>query len=182
MPYLFMMLGYPGSGKSYAASWLSTKMHATQLRTDDMRLAMYGQDRLELHRDRRYTKPLHNAVRYVINQSLLAGNSVIFDANLNQRRIRAELAEAALARKGIAIVIHVQVPSLGYAERRVFERAAGGGHQTFEDDFVRRMAANLEPPLPGEELVITLDGTAPAEAQQARFDEQFAAIRQSLRQ
>ncbi len=175
-PYFIMMLGAPGSGKSFVSEWLAPVLRAVHLRSDDMRLEMYGQDRLELHRNPRFTRPLYSAMDYAARQILTAGASVIYDANLNQRKTRARLAQVAAEAGATSLIVHVTAP-LEVAEERVRQRSAQSRHQHFGDiAFVRRMAANIEPPTPTEHL-ITLDGLAPATEQLEAFRAQLATIR-----
>lgn len=175
MHYLFVMLGAPGAGKSYVSAWLSPLVGAVHLRSDDLRLAMYGQDRLELHRNNAYRQPLFGAMDYAARQTLAAGHSVIYDTNTNRRSTRGSLAQAAREHGARAIVVYIDIP-LATAKQRVLARAEQGGHQIFDGvEFVERLARNIEQPT-ADELVIRLDGQQSAARQQASFESQLAAI------
>lgn len=168
------MLGFPGSGKSYVSQWLAPLLGAVHLRTDDLRIQMFGEDKLEYHRSWKYQKQVHGAAHYIFEQILIAGHSVIYDANHNAARSRQEIAELAQKHDSIAIVVWVKTP-LAMAEQRVLDREAAGGHKAFETDFVERMARRLESPT-GQELVIVLKGTDDAAEQQRSFGAQLAKL------
>lgn len=173
-PYLFLMMGMPGSGKSFVAEWLSPKLHAVHLRSDDMRLAMFGEPRLELHRNPAYRKQLYGAMDYAARQPLAAGHSVIYDANLNWRRSRARLRRMAEQYNATAVIIFLEMDT-ETAHQRVIERANHGGHPNFELSYVERMANNIEPPT-ADEPTITLDGKATDSEQQASFTKQLKSL------
>jgi predicted kinase len=175
MTYLFIMMGMPGSGKSYVSGWLGPHMRAVHLRSDDLRLAMYGADRLELHREKKYLEPMFGAMRYAAGQALAAGHSVIYDVNTNRHATRADLAALADSHDAQAIVVYISVP-LAVAQQRVIARAEQGGHQLFDGvGFVERLAKNIEMPL-APERVIRLDGLRPSAEQQASFKAQLASM------
>ncbi|MET1033494.1 MAG: ATP-binding protein [Candidatus Saccharimonadales bacterium] len=175
MVYLFLMFGTPGSGKSFVSDWLARKYGAVHIRSDDLRLYMFSDDRLELHRKPQYREPVAGAMRYMIEQTLDAGHSAIFDANMNNRRETRDSWRKTAAQKGAqAIIIHVQTP-LDTAKKRVVNRAEQGGHQFFEIDFVERMAKSMQMPWSNEPTIL-LDGLQSAEEQQAAFAQQLAKL------
>lgn len=173
-PVAFIMLGFPGSGKSYVSEWLAFYMGATHLRADDMRLAMFGEEQLEHHKNWKYQRQVHGAMHYASEQVLKSGYSVIYDANHNSLKSRQPIARLARETDALPILVWVKAP-IELAKQRVLDREAAGGHKVFEIDFVERMANNLEEPT-SNELVIELDGTAPETDQKAAFDRQFAKI------
>jgi predicted kinase len=176
--YVFVLLGYLGSGKSYVSRWLSPHVQAVYLRVDELRLAMFGQDRPELYTPQNKSL-VNNASRYVMLQILGSGQAnVVHDANHNARSLRAAIAHDASKCKATAIVVWVQTP-LDASKRRTEVRAVTEGHQLFEPGLVEKMAKQLEEPA-DDELVIILDGQTTAAEQQQSFDAQFAAIKARL--
>jgi uncharacterized protein len=172
--FLFLMMGHPGSGKSYVADWLAPHLSAVHLRADDMRASIFGEVRLEHHKNWKYQRQVHNAMKYTARQILRAGYSTIYDSNHTAVKDRQPMQEAAGELGATPILIWVKAP-LELAKQRVLDREAAGGDKVFESDFVDRMAANSQPPT-NDELVIELDGTQSAEEQRHSFDEQLAAI------
>ena len=176
MSYLFITLGGPGSGKSFVAAWLCEEVSAVHLRADDMRLAMCGEDRLELHRKRSFINPLYGAMDYATKQTLAAGGNVIYDANVNRRSKRAALVAMADAAGVTTIVIYVKTP-IETAEQRVLNRAEQGGQPIFDDiGFVRRITGHIEQPDENEHCIV-IDGLADEASQRAAFQKQFATIK-----
>ncbi|MEK7152881.1 MAG: ATP-binding protein, partial [Patescibacteria group bacterium] len=161
--FLFLMLGFPGSGKSYVSGWLAPHMSAVHLRADDMRVRMFGEERLEYHTNWKYQKQVHGAMQYAAAQVLSAEHSVIYDSNHNSVKSRRPMQSIAKEAGAIPILIWVKAP-LGLAKQRVLDREAAAGPNMFELDFVDRMASNLQQPGPNE-LAIELDCTQTAEDQ-----------------
>ena len=176
--YVFVMLGFLGSGKSYVSRWLSPHMHAVYLRVDELRLAMFGKDRPELYTPENKAL-VNNASRYATVQILKSGQAdVVCDGNHNAATRRREITKEAAEYGATAIVVWVQTP-LDISKERTVVRTVTEGHELFEPGLVEKMAKRLE--VPGaDELVITLDGQATAAEQQVSFDKQFAAIKASL--
>lgn len=172
--YLFLMLGFPGSGKSYVAEWLAPHMQAVHLRGDEMRLRMFNENHPELH-TWRYQQQVHGAMQYAVGQVLEADYPVIYDSNHNSVKGRAPMEEVARASGALPVIVWVKTP-LDVAKQRVKERATKGGiYEAFGLDFVDRMANNLQPPTT-HEPVIVLDGTQSAAEQRKSFEEQLAAL------
>jgi predicted kinase len=105
--YVFIMLGFPGSGKSFVSKWLAAKFNAVHLKVDNLRFAMFDGDRPDLYTYTPENKALvNNAVAYVYGQIVKTRTaSIILDGNFNQRRLRLE--NARLARKYDALPVVV---------------------------------------------------------------------------
>jgi predicted kinase len=172
--YVFMMLGYLGSGKSYVSRWLALHVGAVHLRVDDLRLAMFGADRPELYTPENKTL-VNNASQYAMRQILKSGQAhVVHDANHNAKSVRRDITKMAAKHDGVAVVVWVQTP-LEVAKERTEVRKITEGHELFEPNLVEKMAKRLEEP-DGHEIVIIIDGQASASEQQESFDAQWAAI------
>jgi predicted kinase len=178
--YVFIMLGFLGSGKSYVSRWLAPHVGAVYLRVDELRLAMFGPDRPELYIPENKAL-VNNASQYAMIQILKSGQaSVVQDANHNAKKVRQEIASKAASYGATAIVVWVQSP-LEVAKERTEVRKVTEGHELFEPNLVEKMAKRLEEP-GADELVITVDGQASASEQQKSFDEQLAVIEAGLRE
>lgn len=176
--YVFVLLGFLGSGKSYVSRWLSPHTQAVYLRVDDLRLAMFGKDRPELYTY--HNKSLvNNASRYAMVQILKSGQAnVVLDGNHNSRRLRREIATEVAEHGATAIVVWVRTP-LALSKSRTEVRKVTEGHELFDPDIVEKMAKRLEEP-ERDELVIVIDGQVSAAEQQKSFEEQFAAIKAKI--
>ncbi len=108
--YLFTMLGFLGSGKSYVSKWLTPHVGGVYFRADALRLAMFGEDRPELYEPENKAL-VNNANRYAVGQVLESGMaSVVYDANNNARAGRLELAKVAEQSGALAITVFVDTP------------------------------------------------------------------------
>lgn len=173
--YVFMMLGYLGSGKSYVSRWLAPHIGAVHLRVDELRLAMFGADRPELYTMENKTL-VNNASQYALQQILKSKQAhIVQDANHNSKTVRNSITKKVHKEGGIAVVIWVQTP-LDVAKQRTITRKETEGHELFEPNLVEKMAKNLEEP-DAHERVIIIDGQATLEDQQKSFDEQWAVIK-----
>ncbi len=173
--YLFMMLGFLGSGKSYVSKWLAPHTHSVLFRVDPLRWQMFGEDRPELYTPENKAL-VNNAAQYAVGQVLDSGlANVIMDANHNQRSVRDHVRGIGQKYGAVGIVLWVDTP-LETAKERTVEREKTEGHKLFEEGLVEKMAKRLEEP-GDDELVIHIDGLATAEEQKRQFDEQFARIR-----
>lgn len=168
-PYVFMMLGYLGSGKSYVSKWLVPHTNAVYLRVDELRLAMFGDDRPDLYTLENKAL-VNNASRYAMRQILKTGQvNIVLDANHNSADMRREIAKEVIAHGATPIVVWVQTP-LDVAKKRTEVRTVTEGHVLFEPDLVEKMARRLEEP--GEdEAVIRIDGMGTVETQRGSFEE-----------
>jgi predicted kinase len=176
--YVFMMLGYLGSGKSHVSRWLAPHIGAVYLRVDDLRLAMFGTDKPELYTPENKAL-VNNASQYAMRQIVKSGQAhVVHDANHNARSVRQNIAKKVAEYDGISVVVWVQTP-LEVAKERTEIRKETEGHDLFEPNLVEKMAKRLEEP-DQHELVITIDGLASAFEQRESFDVQWAAIKSTL--
>lgn len=173
--YAFTMLGFLGSGKSFVSKWLAPHIDGVHIRADDLRMAIFKEDRPELYTPENKAI-VNDAALYMAEQILASGQAhVIFDGNNNTVERRQEIAEVAQKLGAQAVVVRVETP-LDTAEKRTVTRRQTEGHVLFEPDLVRKMAARLEEPT-SDETVITINGLLDAEAQQTQFDEQFARLK-----
>jgi len=169
-----MTLGYPGSGKTFTAEWLSSHMEAVHMRSDDLRVAFLGPDKPENHTPEKKNQ-VNNALYYIAGQIAAAGCSLILDANYNSFSTRQRFAN--LARKYAALPVIVWVKTdMELAKQRAEQRAQDGGFDLLEPNLIEKMAKRLEPPTDNE-LVIEIDGHVTAAEQRASFDEQLTELR-----
>lgn len=91
-----MLYGYPGAGKTHFASQLTSAMFAVHLYDDRIRHELFEQPR----RDKREDTIIDHLMRYMAEEFLNAGVSVIYDANISktgQRRVLRDMARKAHA-------------------------------------------------------------------------------------
>lgn len=167
-----MMLGSPGSGKSYVADWLTPHLKAVKLKSDELRIAMYGFNISESH-DREHNEIIFAAMQYAADQVLSRGHSVIYDTNSNKLAQRKSISKLAEAHGAIGIVLWVNTPN-EIAKQRAIDRDK---HENPSADvsYIDHMAAEIEEP-EASELVIKIDGTQSASEQQKIFNQQLRGL------
>ncbi len=154
---LFLMLGYPGSGKTTTAKIIQQLTGAEHLWADHLRREMYTlptyshQENLELYAH----------LNKITEQLLSSGKSVIFDTNFSFYKDREHLRQIAAKHGSQVIIIWVQVPK-EIARQRAVEDAHLHSHTRVLGHMPRehfeRISGNLEP-LRSDEPHITIDGT-----------------------
>lgn len=178
-----MLLGVPGSGKTYFSQRLAEQLHGVRLNSDAMRLSIFGSletmskiynsdDRSQLND---YT---FGAMDYVTGQLLAAGKSVVYDAIHTKRADRQKQELAAEVHGAVPILLRVTVPR-EVAVRRIIERPAAGDTRQFTpekaEEVVTHFDETTEPPVDGE-LVIDINGEASFDEQMASFESQLASM------
>lgn len=153
---LYLMLGYPGSGKTTTARIIHEVTGAVHLWADHVRRERYGTPTY----DHRENIELYSHMNELTAELLAAGNSVVFDTNFNFYKDRQHLRNIAKKHGADTKLIWVSTPK-DIAKKRATDgahqndtRVLGDmGHADFE-----RMAKNLQQPQPDEDY-IEVDGT-----------------------
>jgi predicted kinase len=93
-PFLLMLYGFPGSGKTYFARQLAENIQAAHLQADRIRSELFEEPR----HDKRENEIVTQLMNYMAEEFLAAGVSVVYDTNALRARQRHDLR--ALARRG----------------------------------------------------------------------------------
>lgn len=155
-PTLYLMLGYPGAGKTTTAKVLSELTGAVHVWADHERRTLFGTPTY----DQAENDQLYSALNQEAIDTLRGGTSVVFDTGFNERADRDHLRTLAQNVGASSLILWVSVPSELARERATADahlqhsRALGDmSNADFE-----RLKAKLEPPAPDEPYV-QLDGT-----------------------
>jgi len=176
--YVFITLGFPGSGKSFVSQWLAEEYNAVHLKVDNLRFAMFDGDRPDLYTPENKAL-VNNAVAYVYGQIVKTRTAnIILDGNFNKRSLRLENARLARKYDALPVVVWVKTPE-ATAEQRIKSRAETEGHVIFDPNIIQKMLKRMEVP-DEREHVIVLDGLQTAEQQQADFSKQLSLVEQRL--
>ncbi|HSX47871.1 MAG TPA: ATP-binding protein [Patescibacteria group bacterium] len=90
-PFILLLYGYPGTGKTYFARQLSDHVNAAHLQGDRIRSELFEKPRY----DKQENTVISQILKYLCEEFLSAGVSVIYDINalrLSQRRALYDLA------------------------------------------------------------------------------------------
>jgi len=152
---LYLMVGYPGSGKTTVARIIHELTGAVHLWADHERQQMFKNPQ---HSHEENIK-LYDELNDRTEELLRAGKSVIFDTNFNFYKDREHLRRIA-ARNGVhAVVMWVTTPQ-NLARERATQHSDGVDTRVWgnmpANDF-DRIARNLQPPKE-DEHVIELNG------------------------
>lgn len=156
-PTLFLMLGFPGAGKTTVSKIIEGQTGAVHLWADHERRKRFGEPTFTHEENLK----LYHELNEMTDALLGEGKNVIFDTAFNFYKDREHLRQIA-ARHGAEVVI-VWVRTVKELAR---ERATKNAHlqhtRLFGNmhpiDHFERLSNNLEPPREGER-VIEFDGT-----------------------
>ena len=156
MPTLYLMLGYPGSGKTTTSKAIHRLTGAVHLWADHERWQRFErptyshQENLELYAD----------LNKRTDELLGEGKSVIFDTNFNFYKDRQKMRDLAARHNAGVKLLWVTTPR-PIARQRATENAHAQDTRVLGDmpaEQFDRMAGNLQPPR-ADEAPIEVDGT-----------------------
>ncbi len=153
---LYLLVGYPGSGKTTVSKVLDELTDAEHIWADKERRDMFGTPTYTPAETRRLYAHLNDRAK----QLLQAGTSVIFDTNFNFRGDREALRHVATSvgadTKLLWVVVDKAIAQARATSQAELQHTRVLGNMTIET--FERITANLEPPTV-DEFPITLDGT-----------------------
>lgn len=104
-PFLLILYGYPGSGKTYFSRQFCEEIQAAHLQADRIRAELFDQPRY----DKQENTIVNQLVNYMCEEFLSAGLSVIYDANASHVGQRRQLANLAIRNHAQPVVVWFQV-------------------------------------------------------------------------
>ncbi len=156
-PTLYLMLGYPGAGKTTAAEMIAELTGAVHLCSDKFRLHMFANPTFSETEH----AAVYGALDYMTELFLKQGVSVIYDANLNRYQHRKEKYDICTRTGATAQLLWIQTPE-DLAKKRATELGSGDPvHRPFgnlDKAVFERLVNEIESPHP-DEPVIKLDGS-----------------------
>lgn len=152
-PFVLMLYGYPGAGKTYFARQLSEKLQVAHLQADRIRAELFEQPRY----DKQENDVILQLMDYMTGEFLAAGMSVIYDANMLRLAQRRALRDLARKAKAQPMLVWFQMdPETAWMRgqkrdrRRADDRyAAQLDRHTFE-----RIAAAMQNPTVAEDYAV----------------------------
>ena len=155
-PVLYLMVGYPGSGKTTTSEIIRSLTGATHIWADYERRAMFGEPTHSAEESRKLYDHLNKTTEILLSE----GSDVIFDTNFNFQRDRDLLRSVADKYNVDTKLVWIQID-----KTVAHERATSNGHAASNNypkkmltkDF-KRLTGHLELPSSSEHPVL-LDGT-----------------------
>ncbi|HEX5797362.1 MAG TPA: ATP-binding protein [Candidatus Saccharimonadales bacterium] len=156
-PTLYLMLGYPGAGKTTVAEHIATLTGAVHLNSDQFRLHMFDKPLgiTDAEHDRMY-----EMLDHITERTLSSGKSVIYDANLNRYAHRKEKYDIAERTGAQARLVWVTTDEPTARQRATVEAPKHPRHRPFgnmKTEVFARLISEIEPPKETEQT-ITIDG------------------------
>lgn len=183
-----MFLGLPGSGKSFFARQLAQKTNAVRVNGDSMRLAIFGSleeiEKVYCSEDRaKLNAYVFNAIDYAVEQILMHGDNVVYDAHHNKRVDRATLEELAKKCDALPVLVWVKTP-YDIALKRGQERTAQADQRQLSEEKMRevmdRHQLYTDEPVESEHVIL-VDGQQTFDQQYESFAEQLDRIRKDAK-
>lgn len=151
-PILYLMLGYPGAGKTTVAEKITKITGAVHLNSDWFRLHMYKKPTFsQAEHD-----SLYGNLDYLCELILSTGKSVVYDANLNRYVHRQEKYDIAEKTDAEAKLIHVQTDEATARQRATVEADKNPNHRPYGNmdlKIFNRLASEIEPPKASEPAI-----------------------------
>lgn len=155
-PTLYLMLGYPGAGKTTTAKLIHELTGAVHLWADQIRRERFGNPTYTHEENIKLYAHLNDLTA----ELLRTGQDVIFDTNFNFFKDREHLRKIADKHGALTRLVWVQTPK-ALARDRATQNAHTQDNRILGDMPVAqfdRMSSNLEPPHDDEPFV-SIDGT-----------------------
>jgi predicted kinase len=154
-PTLFLLIGYPGAGKTTTAKAIHELTGAVHISSDATRTKMFPHPTFSQTEHDELYKTLDRQTEAALRE----GKDVIYDANLNRYRHRKEKYEICERTGAKAVLLWVQTPRELAKTRAVHEsRSHLWPKEEAPQDMFERIAKVIEPPR-ADEPHIDVDGT-----------------------
>lgn len=152
-PTVFMLYGFPGSGKTYFARQLCEELQAAHLQADRIRYELFEEPRY----DRQENEIINHLMEYMTEEFLIAGISVVYDTNTMRSTNRRQVREIARKVKAQSLLVWFQLDI-----ESAFDRVVKRDHRRIDDKYAmsldrttfEELIANMQNPGASEEYVV----------------------------
>ncbi len=129
-PTIFILYGFPGSGKTFFARQLCEELQAAHLQGDRVRFELFDQPRY----DRRENEIVRHLMDYMTEEFIQAGVSVVYDANAIRASQRKSMRELALKNKAKSVLVWFQTDL-----ESAYERVSGRDRRKADDKYTAEL-------------------------------------------
>lgn len=167
-PFLLLLYGFPGSGKTAFARQLSETLNAAHLQQDRLTSELYGEvteanEQLSKH-----------GANFMAREFLRAGVSVIYDADVLRLAERRKLRELAKQSKATPVVVWIQIdPDTSFARARKRDRRKADDHYAKEVTTEEFRTALTKMQNPNNEDYVVISGKHTFQTQKAAVTKKF---------
>lgn len=155
MSRLYLMIGYPGAGKTSVSKAIAEATGAVHVWSDVERHKMFPEPTHSTTESLQLYDHLNNFTEELLSQ----GKSVIFDTNFNFAADREKLREIANRQGAETVVVWVNTPAEVAKTRAVGVPMNRNGYTvSMSEEQFNSIVSKLEPPTDNEN-VIKIDGT-----------------------
>lgn len=152
-PTLFLLYGYPGSGKTHFARQLCDELQAAHVQGDRIRFELFEEPRY----DRQENEIVSHLMEYMAGEFLQAGISVVFDVNAMRLGQRRELREVARRHKANVVLVWFQIdPDTAFSRvaKRDRRKADDRYSMPIDQPTFDAIAAAMQNPTPSEDYMV----------------------------
>lgn len=152
-PFLLLLYGFPGSGKSFFARQFTDNVQAAHVQADRIRYELFEQPRY----DKQENSVVLQIVNYMVEEFLSSGVSVVYDMNtmrLSQRRLLRDMARKAGAEP---VLIWQQIDADSARARAMKrDRRRADDRYAMQTDYTtfQKIAGAMQNPETGEEYIV----------------------------
>jgi len=152
-PTLIMLYGFPGSGKTYLARQLCEDLFAAHVQADRIRFELFEEPRY----DAQENEIVDHLMRYMTDEFLAAGMSVVYDTSVTKFSQRRTLREAARKAKAVPFLIWLQIdPESSYlrAAKRDKRKADDKYAMAIDVNSFENQLAQMQNPTNVEDFIV----------------------------
>jgi predicted kinase len=153
-PFLFLLYGFPGSGKTYFARQLCEHIQAAHVQADRIRYELFEEPRY----DKQENLVVLQIVNYMVEEFLNSGVSVVYDMNVLRSAQRRQLRDLGRKAGAEPVLLWQQIDAesaLARAMKR--DRRRVDDHFAMTPDYTtfQKIAGGMQNPDSSEEYLVT---------------------------
>lgn len=171
-PFVILMYGFPGSGKTYFARQLSDRLQVAHIHADRIRAELFETPRY----DKQENEVILQLMNYMTGEFVNAGLGVVYDMNLMRGMQRRQVREIARKLRIPTLIAWVQIDTeTAYARGQKRDRRRSDDRYAAQLDRkgFDSIAANMQNPSANEDYVV-ISG-------KHNFTTQYGAIARKMR-